>query len=392
MNVLFVGYASPHVYRPIRFLLDSGHKVCMASYRGDPMEGERHPSYSCISVPDTIERTSEFVLALQMAKKVFKPDVIHVHYADYQAWQCSLMPVAPMVISVWGSDINRQVGLDEQGAPMALPGYEAIVEEAMRKAAAVIVDDPVMIRKVDFMTGGSVPITLAHLGADDVFFEDDPRGRAALRRKLELPEGVPLIVSARAFSEFYRHEDIVDAFSLVAEQRDAVLLFKTFTANGWNPSADTASDARFDPRKSAEASYLRAVQKRATHRGVWRKVRFCGSLSLPDLRNLYALADVVVNMPTRDAFPVTFVEAAACGAKVVTCWHPAYDVPLVKNHFNILAESTPEAMARSLLEVLDNPPTAEYRQAAREEARTHWKHESYGRKLLRVYHEAARGA
>ena len=388
MNILFVGYASPHVRRPLRALLEAGHRVCMGTLRGDPMGGASHRGYTCVPLPDGLQHTKEFILKMHSIKKAFKPDILHVHYADFRVWQCSLLDVAPMVVSVWGSDMNLLVELDEQGRPTPTAFYDPCVEEGMRKAAACIVDDPAMQQKVDFVTGGTIPVTLAPLGADSLFFVDDAQGRAALRQRLNLPEGIPLFVSPRAFSDFYGHDVIVEGFAALAKRRDALLLLKTFIPSGWTPTIDKQSQAVNTGEDDAQGQYLRTVQKIATRAGVWNKVRFCGSLSLEDLRNLYGIANALINMPARDGFPVTFAEAAACGAEVVTRWHPAYAVPLVEKFFRVLPEHEPSVLARALHEVLDQPATPEKRQAMREEARIHWSHDSYCRELLRVYSEA----
>lgn len=68
-----------------------------------------------------------------------------------------------------------------------------------------------------------------------------------------------------------------------------------------------------------------------------------------DLPGLYAAADAIVNYPQRDALPVTFFEAAAAHKPVVTCWHEAYDVELVRNSFVIAKGGDVEALAEAML-------------------------------------------
>ena len=385
MNIIFVGIHCPHTARPLRFLLQAGHQVVMLTYGEDPLLGEKHAGYTCIRLPGGLECTQEIALLLQHLKKKFKPDILHVHFANYRVWQCTLLPIAPTVVSVWGSDINTLVDMDEEGRLIPTDAYDPLVEEGLRKAALVIVDDPAMVRKVEFMTDGSVPVCLNHLGVDDTFFEEDIQEQRALRHKLGLPEGIPVITSPRAFLESNGHELILRAFARVAKRHDAVLVLKTFNAMFWSPSTDTISVPKCQEHDVEATAYLLKMQKLATQLGVWRQTVFCGSLSIADLRSLYGLSTALVNMPTRDGFPVTFLEAAACKSEVVTCWHPAYAVPLVEKHFHVLPEAKAEVLAEALEETLLRPASLEARCAAQEEVRANWTHARYCRELVCMY-------
>ena len=51
------------------------------------------------------------------------------------------------------------------------------------------------------------------------------------------------------------------------------------------------------------------------------------------LPEIYALADVIINYPSMDTLPVTFMEAAACERPVVTSRLPSYMGTFAERYF-----------------------------------------------------------
>jgi glycosyltransferase involved in cell wall biosynthesis len=55
---------------------------------------------------------------------------------------------------------------------------------------------------------------------------------------------------------------------------------------------------------------------------------------------VYAAANVVVNFPSKDAFPVTFLEAAACEKPVISCLLPAYEGTFAVKYFKMVKKDS----------------------------------------------------
>ena len=67
---------------------------------------------------------------------------------------------------------------------------------------------------------------------------------------------------------------------------------------------------------------------------------------------MYALADVVINYPSSDAFPSTLLEAAACARPVITSHLPAYRNTFVEQCFRLVEPENPEALAEAIVELV----------------------------------------
>jgi glycosyltransferase involved in cell wall biosynthesis len=94
--------------------------------------------------------------------------------------------------------------------------------------------------------------------------------------------------------------------------------------------------------------------------GIASRVKFAGRLDNTLIADLYREADVFVNASLHDNMPISFLEALACGVPIVStnvCGIPF----LVEDRKTaiLVPPGDPAAMARAVLEVLDNPGFAE---------------------------------
>lgn len=374
MKILTIAPANtPHALRPVRSLLDAGHSVLLFGYKqiNDPLAGEYRPNYKYIAEKyppgDTpVQHIENYAITLNALNKTFRPDIVHIHWISWHLPLCLKLNMHPIAVSVWGSDLNTSLVADSLGG---FHWREDMINSVLflKEADRLIVDDPTMPAKCAFAAPG-VPVDILPLGADELFFESDQAGAEMLRKRLGL-EHKYIFTSARLLAPVYRTPDIMAAFALAAKGKDAVLVLKKFLVEDRN--------------------VLKELSELAKRLGIEKQVRMCGPLSSEELRNLYKISTALINFPARDAFPVTFAEAAACGAKVITCWHPSYDVPLVRNYFDILAEDSVECLSESISTLMLDDFNG-YRQniiAAREMAAREYSHENYINGLIRVYSE-----
>lgn len=390
-RILCIGPTNtPHTLRPVHCLLQHGYEVLLFGGPIDPFKGAHPEGYHFVMAQESFANSDITIDMLTLIKHKFKPDLIHVHWADFRVWQCAMAKLSPVIVSVWGSDLNECVARHANGTLYRTEKYTDIMPTALSTATAIIVDDPFMVQKSNFVTSNSVPVHLNHLGVDDLFFERDLQGEQALRAALRVRPDQKIICSPRAIREDYQHELIIRAFAKVAHETDSVLVIKNYVAQLWTPGHDRRKGAVGRVQSGALDGEGLALQKLATRLGVWQKVRFTDSLSLPELRDLYAISHILVNMPRLDGFPVTFVEAGALGTSVITCAQPAYDLEWVREHFTVLPEATVDCLAAAFSTHLKAPEIKNM--ALQATIRGGWTHRHYCQKLLALYEQLLAGA
>lgn len=361
--------ASPHAQRPVRSLLDAGHSVLLFDYKEkDPFQGENFEG-RYIHVPDPSggmfadkKDFKNVECILNKIFKVFSPDIIHIHWISWHLSICAKLHFCPLVVSVWGSDLNTAITENPLGV---YSWCDDLFRPArtLQLADHIIVDDITMIAKCAFAAPG-IPTSLYPLGVDEAFFVPSMEHTDKIRHLLHIGNEMIFTVP-RLLAPLYRPDMILQAFALAARGTDTILVFKKF----------------FSP----DMAVIRRLRHLAHLLGVEAQVRFCPALSLTDLRDLYAASAALLNFPVRDAFPVTFAEAAACGAPVITHFLPAYDVPLVTECFDVLPEASVECMAAAIQRRMERAPDESILRRARELARRDYSHASYVRGVLSVY-------
>lgn len=370
MRILMIAPTNtPHGVRPARSLLQKGYSVCLFGYHSkDPLLGEQWPNYTYVpdptgGSPQTVKDIKKIATVLQHIYQAFQPDLIHIHWISWHLQICASLGMRPLVVSIWGSDLNNTLSLNDSGEYTWRDDLPCAAR-SLAVADYLIVDDPTMLGKCAF-AADKVPTRILPLGADEVFFAVDDESSTRIRRRLSLTQKY-IFTAPRLLNPIYRTPDILRAFALVAKEMDAVLILKKFLVR--------------------EQSSVVMLQQLAKILGIEKQVRFYNIFSPADLRDLYAVSSALINFPARDAFPVTFAEAAACGARVITCWHPAYDVPLVKNFFTILPDDSVASLAQAIQHCIANPFAGnENRVAEQELARREYSHETYIRELISIY-------
>src|SRR5262249_39561715 len=142
----------------------------------------------------------------------------------------------------------------------------------------------------------------------------------AWREALGIPGSAKVLLSMRALTRRYGHHHILEAFHRARPwiASDCFLVFK-----------------EFNPSQSPEVrAYKQELQECATQYGIAHRVRWVPEIPYDRLPGLYATADAIVNFPCMDAFPVTFLEAAACERPVISCHLPSYQGTFADEYFH----------------------------------------------------------
>jgi glycosyltransferase involved in cell wall biosynthesis len=372
-----------HTKRTVNCLLDSGHEITFID--GDNPLPEGRAGFTFLPYPrsgsrfykkvvgnDLANRISERLVVAQFRSlwKQLKPDVVHVCWLDKRAYLCARAGMKPLMLSVWGSDLNSQflsgASLDE--ASMAA--------QALNSADVTIVDAPDMHEKCSRLAGKHIRTEEVHLGADTRLFRPDKNAAEAWRKRLGIPAGSKVLISIRAMALRYGHHLILQAFATAVPQlkNNAFLVFKDYKGSG-----------------PTYASELRAL---ATQYGVDEYIRWIGEVSQSEMPQLYALSEAIINLPTMDAFPVTFVEAAACERMVISCKLPSYLGTFAEKYFHLIDPDNPEALADAIVALVNETP-AERKQRLSKLAELRclilkeYDETLYSRRLSELYEEVA---
>lgn len=222
--------------------------------------------------------------ALRRAIDGIGPDVLHAHFVRRFGWQAALSGIRPLVVSPWGSDLLRV-----RRSSVRTRWWNRF---ALRSADLVTVSSEGM--RAAAIRAGARPgrVRLVHHGVDTARFtpSDGPR------------DGPPRILSIRAIAPLYHHATVVEAVARLAD-------------DGLRPELVLT--------RMGDAEQLQELETIARSRGVANQLRILDIVEHDALPDLYRSGDVLVSIPETDSFPVTLLEAMACGLPAVVSDLPA---------------------------------------------------------------------
>ncbi|MGE5343233.1 MAG: glycosyltransferase [Candidatus Omnitrophota bacterium] len=321
---------SIHSTRPLNRLLEQGHEVIYVDGE-NPYPGGKE---RFLFIPYVNADDSFAVPMLREIRADLHPDLVHVHRVDRRAYQCMKAGFKPLILTAWGSDINNY--FNPAGERQYLLEQE-LMAETLRNADLFIHDTPDIERKGALIAGRPIPSERFLLGVNTRLFKPgDEHEVTALREKLRITTDATVFVSIRAMSPVYNHHQILLAFWYARQSfdKDAVLVFRKYNNRDY---------------LDYEASLLALIERL----GLGPAVRWMEPCSFDQMPAVYALADYILNYPIRDAFPVTFLEAAACGRPVITNRLPAYEHTFVERFFEMVEPGNVRALAQPLVRAVN---------------------------------------
>jgi glycosyltransferase involved in cell wall biosynthesis len=102
---------------------------------------------------------------------------------------------------------------------------------------------------------------------------------------------------------------------------------------------------------------MREVEKKF---GVDQVVRWMDEVPLNQLPGIYSFADVILNYPSIDAFPLTFLEAAACECPVISCRLPAYAGTFSEEYFKLVSPNGLSELSEAIVEFVNQNRAADH--------------------------------
>ena len=156
-----------------------------------------------------------------------------------------------------------------------------------------------------------------------------------MRQQSGIPDQAKVIVSIRALMAKYNHHLILEAFAIALPRfiYPTFLLFKIYNL--------------------ITPTYMNELIKKAKQLKIEQFIRWLDDVPYNKMPEVYSIADLIVNFPSIDAFPVTFLEAAACECPLVTCKLPAYEGTFATRYFHIVDEGNIEALANAFVEEIN---------------------------------------
>jgi L-malate glycosyltransferase len=330
LSLTFIGDpASIIVQRWITFFARRGHEVSVLEGFGNGASAELDDRIRLIRYDARGSVRLPLVSALHARRVVrgllheLRPDVVHAHTVRPYGRQAAVAGYHPYVVSAWGSDVLIPV-----------PGWRARFwqHRTLSRADLVTAVSPYMREAA--IRGGAVAERVVEIqfGVDTRRYAPADVPAGALR-----PVGLdarPYVFSPRAVKPLYNHETILEAFARLGNGYQLVMT-----------------------RRNAEPAYLEWIIAEMTRRGIRDRVRIVEDASDDDMLALYQGAGVVVSAPLSDSFPISLLEAMACGTPVV-----AGDLPPIRAVLegpvpvSIVATQDADAMAIALRRMLMMSP------------------------------------
>jgi len=209
--------------------------------------------------------------------------------------------VMPSILNVLGVDPDLTEPLE--GTSAFQPRSSLLVSSpypTSRWPGLLIVSPSEQVRLSYWSTSGDAAdrIRVLSRGVDLVRYRPG-LDRAAWRRRLRLEGAFPVILSPRyqVDEALYNHDIVIEGFAAFQRRVPAAVCVQLY-----------------ETRREAGRARL---AKLAAARGLGDAYRLVPAVDNATMPMFYNLADAVVSIPSSDGFPVTVLEASACGAPMV---------------------------------------------------------------------------
>jgi glycosyltransferase involved in cell wall biosynthesis len=274
MRVLLVADgASIHTRRWAAGLRDRGWTVAVASERPCPEPGLE--GFSLTPLKRGRVNLGMLSRELRQAVRAFRPDLVHAHYVSHYGLLAALAGVHPLVMSVWGADVE------------VFPARHALnrmmLSWTLARATAVTASSHYLARvTAPFLPRGRVA-TVVPFGVDaERFHPGNPPPPTPIR-----------LVSNKHLEPVYGGDLLLEA---------AKALLPTWPVEVWF---------------LGEGSWRRELADRAERLGLAQRVHWTGQVAPDAVAEILRGAHVAVFPSRRESFGVATLEASASGVAVV---------------------------------------------------------------------------
>lgn len=344
MRLLMVGpWRTTAMRRHIDWAVASGIEVCVADF-WPPDHAIPSSSFQfsallprqakAIHQPGVHKKSPRAVqmaaLRLQSLARTFRPHLVHSYMLDVYTEMCLQAGLQPLVVSAWGY-------LNSLMTTGATAKDKRWLRRLRRDSATLLVENPNLVEALAGLTASPLRVECFPIGVDGQVFHPGYRDESeAWRFVLDIPSEATVLLSPRGWSQLYGQHDIMRAFADASHQLNDSLVLVLLGMG----------------RKRHPEVYAQEVLDLGASLGVSHAIRWIPQIPHRDMPGMYALADIIVNYPSVDAFPSTLLEAAACARPVITSDLPAYRNTFVEQCFKLVEPKNPEALAEAIVELV----------------------------------------
>lgn len=219
------------------------------------------------------------IFRIRRLLKSFAPEIVHAHFATgYGLWG-SCQTVAPLIVSVWGTDIEDALARRRTVAP--------IVHRVLKKARLITVPSRFLLeRTAEFEPSIRGKLRLIPFGVN---MADIPAGNA------HDPSGPTVrLIFAKSYLPHYAPDLVLEAFAAALKEYP----YLSLTMLGGGP-------------------LRRRLEAQAAALGIADMVAFHDRVNPEESLRRIMESDIMVMPSRRESFGVAAVEAAACGLPVI---------------------------------------------------------------------------
>lgn len=232
------------------------------------------------------------IFSIRRIVKSIEPDIIHCHNARGPGWYGAFSGRHPFLIHAYGGDILPARYQKKDYFPKIMTKYTC--------------------RKLDMMivTGTHMIKGASHLKIQEDKIKVIPRGvnlknyrmgleTSNLREKLNIDNSAPIIFSPRyqVNQALYNFDTIIESIHIVRKDFPNVVFIQLF-----------------DQCREKERVKLEKIAKDMRVLENYKMVKAVDNEQMP---YFYNLADIMVSVPSTDGFPVSVLEASACGTPMI---------------------------------------------------------------------------
>ena len=288
---------------------------------------------------------------LKKAISIFKPDVVHAHYASSYGLLGSLSGFHPFILSVWGSDVYE---FPESGFLA-----KQLLKYNLRKADVICSTSHVMARQTKKYS--DKPIEVVAFGIDTGIFK--PQSVQSIFEKDSIVVG-----TVKKLSEKYGTRYLIEAFKIVHDKFPDLPLRLLLVGDG------------------AQREELESLVKNL---GLDSVTKFTGNVSHRDVPLYHNMIDIPVYVSVFDSesFGVSVIESGACGKAVVVSSVGGLTEVVKENSTGLVVPPRDATKTASAIEYLLTHPAERNQmgEAARKHVQENYEMKNCTAAMLRIY-------